>query len=183
MHWILSILLVSILNSGTPRNISSPEQNQDTTTVSAAQLADLIESQARMYLGKPYRYGASGPRAFDCSGFVRFIYDKFGYELGRSSTDQFKEGRPVEGDYTKLQKGDIVTFSGSRNSKTPGHSGIFLHLDPGGESFTFIHAARGGVQISKSSEDYYNKRFLGARRIIPDFLTSEIVSNVSDEKI
>jgi len=171
MHHFINILLISFLNISPATENYVPFAAQDTTvSVSSEQLADMIESQARLLIGTPYRYGANGPRAFDCSGFVRFIYHKFGYELGRSSRDQFTDGRPVEGDYTKLQKGDIVTFSGSRNSKTPGHSGIFLKMEPDGQSFTFIHAARGGVRISKSSEPYYDKRFLGARRIIPDFI-------------
>ena len=35
--------------------------------------------------GKPYRYGARGPRAFDCSGFVGYVYRKAGVNLPRSS--------------------------------------------------------------------------------------------------
>ncbi|MBP5229466.1 MAG: LysM peptidoglycan-binding domain-containing protein [Bacteroidales bacterium] len=42
-------------------------------------------------------------------------------------------------------------------------------MDSSGDNFTFIHACNRGVIISSLSETYYSERFLGARRVIPDF--------------
>lgn len=35
-----------------------------------------VYNTAKKYLGKPYVYGATGPRAFDCSGFTGYVYKK-----------------------------------------------------------------------------------------------------------
>ena len=40
---------------------------------------------AAKFLGTRYRRGASGPSAFDCSGFVGYVFKKFGFNLSRSS--------------------------------------------------------------------------------------------------
>ena len=139
-------------------------------TIPSGRLADRIVDEAMKYIGTPYAFGARGPKRFDCSGFTRYIYDIFGYKLGRSSTEQAKEGREVAGSISDLQKGDIVVFCGRRSSKRPGHVGIFIGMEDNGTSFTFIHAStRRGVIVSQYSEDYYRSRFLGARRFIPDF--------------
>jgi len=52
---------------------------------------DLI-AKARNFLGTPYRYGASSPKGFDCSGFTSYIYKCMNISLGRSSRDQWKQG-------------------------------------------------------------------------------------------
>ena len=43
--------------------------------------ADLLIEEARLHLGKPYRYGGKGPKAFDCAGFARYVYLQFGFTL------------------------------------------------------------------------------------------------------
>ena len=143
----------------------------DTVTVSTEDLADRIISEALKYKGTPYSYGSRGPKYFDCSGFTSYVYRKFGYELARSSGGQAGDGRPVEGSLSNLQKGDIVVFGARRSSGRVGHVGIFIEMDKSGHDFTFIHAAtKGGVIISHLKEPYYSSRFMGARRIIPDFV-------------
>ncbi len=142
----------------------------DSITVTTAGLADNLIEYAMRYRGTPYRLGGKGPRVFDCSGFTRFVYDKFGIALSVNSTMQAKEGRPVEGSISNLQKGDILIFGSRKNTRRVGHVGLYIAPDSTGEGFTFIHAAtHGGVQISNIKEAYYSKRFLGARRVLPDF--------------
>lgn len=164
------------LEAGTGKMPLSPAGAQansarDTVTVSTEDLADRIITEALKYKGTPYSYGSKGPRAFDCSGFTSYIYRKFGYDLSRSSGGQAGDGRPVEGSLSNLQKGDIVVFGARRSSGRVGHVGIFIEMDKSGQDFTFIHAAtKGGVTISHLKEPYYSARFMGARRIIPDFI-------------
>ena len=143
---------------------------RDSVTLSAAQVADLIIEEAYKHIGTPYRYGARGPKAFDCSGFTGYVYRQFGIVLSRSSKDQARDGRPVEGTYADMQKGDIIIFGARASRKSIGHVGIFIEMMPDGQDFTFIHAAtHGGVTVSHIKEEYYATRFLGARRILPDF--------------
>ena len=128
--------------------------------------AEAVLTYARKYLGSAYRYGSPGPTAFDCSGFTSYVYRHFGYELQRSSSGQFSDGHPTGG---TLQPGDLVFFSGRRGGTTIGHVGIYIAPDPDGKSFSFIHASTSaGVIVSHLSEPYYQSRYKGARRILPD---------------
>ena len=141
----------------------------DSVSMDAAALADALVEEAKHYLGRPYQWAANGPDRFDCSGFTRYVYSRFGIRLSRTAPAQAKDGRPVEGGFEALQKGDILLFGGRLNKKSIGHAAIFIEMDPKGDNFTFIHAARRGVIITELKETYYHDRFLGAVRYLPDF--------------
>ena len=167
-HIYIAIALLSLLAGGMKAGAAEPVR--DSVTLGTAQLADLIIDEAYKHIGTPYRYAARGPKAFDCSGFTSYVYRQFGYELPRSSRDQARGGRPVEGTYADMQKGDIVIFGGRAGRRNVGHVGIFIEMSEDGSDFTFIHAAvHGGVTVSHVTEEYYAVRFLGARRYLPDF--------------
>lgn len=147
----------------------------DSVTVSTEVLADRLIEDAKALLGTPYHYGSTGPRSFDCTGFTSYIYRKYGYDLERSSGGQAKQGREVTGPWSNLQKGDLLVFASRRNLSRVGHVGIFIELSEDGKDFTFIHAAvKGGVLVSHITEKYYSARFLGARRILPDFVKAPV---------
>lgn len=124
-----------------------------------------VVKTALQYLGASYRSGMSGPTAFDCSGFTSFVYGRENVSIFRSSRSQFTQGTPIA-NIADLKKGDLVFFGGSGHSRTVGHVGIVTDVDPSGNNFSFVHAARGGVKISESSEAYYSRRYMGARRIV-----------------
>jgi len=145
--------------------------------VTASELADRIIAEARLHLGKPYRHAGNGPKVFDCTGFTKFVFDKFGYKLGRTVPAQAKDGREVLGNLSDLQKGDILIFGSRPNKRRLGHAGIFIGMDSTGTDISFIHAARTGVIVSSLHETYYKQRFLGARRILPDFLPEVVDSS------
>lgn len=134
----------------------------DTNTVSSStgiSGAEVVE-YAKQYLGYKYVAGGSSPSiGFDCSGFTTYVYKHFGISLNRSSRDQIKNGVAVS--KNNLQPGDILIFNGSSNTSI-GHVGIYV-----GEN-DFIHAAnsREGVIITSLSSSYYQKRYVGARRVI-----------------
>ena len=148
-------------------------QEPDSTQVNPRKVADAIIKEAGRHLGKPYLYGGNGPQSFDCTGFTCYVFNKFGYKLSRSSADQAHDGREVRGGYDKYQKGDIIIFGGRNSKKTPGHVGIFIAADSLAKRFTFIHASSSGVTISHIDEPYYAQRFIGVRRILPDFPPEE----------
>ena len=153
--------------------LSASAQKQEGGT-DPRKTADRIIKEAGRHLGKPYSYGANGPQSFDCSGFTCFVFKKEGYTLPRTAADQAEAGRAVRGGYDKLQKGDLVIFGGRTNKKHPGHVGIFIATDSLAKSFTFIHASSSGVTISRVEEPYWAARYLGARRILPDFPKEEL---------
>jgi len=69
-------------------------------------LQDLI-SYATKFLGIRYVYGGTTPKSgFDCSGYVRYVFKKFGIDLPRTSQDQARSGVAV--DHKDLSPGDLV---------------------------------------------------------------------------
>lgn len=149
-------------------------------SVSASDLADRIIDEARKWSGTPYRRGGNGPKVFDCTGFTKFIFSKFGYTLGRTVPAQAGDGRELIGNLSDLQKGDLLIFASRPNKRRMGHAGIFIGMDSTGTNFQFIHAAvHGGVQINNLKETYYRDRFLGARRLLPDFLPEPDVDSLA----
>ena len=146
--------------------------------ITARELADRLIEYAETFLGTPYRYGANGPKRFDCTGYTRYVYGHFGYHnLSRSAKDQAKDGREVDiSDFHNLQKGDILAIGSRRNPKVVGHAAIFVGLDSTGRDPRFIHASVHGVRYSSMlTESYYANRILGARRILPDFEDYDVV--------
>lgn len=117
------------------------------------------------YLGKPYSRGSDGPRAFDCSGFTSYIYKQLGYDLKRSSGQQFQEGTPVS--KKEIQIGDLVFFGGRGSYRNIGHVGIVVDVDKENSTFRFAHACSRGVVIDDISEKaYYRQKYVGARRVV-----------------
>lgn len=112
-----------------------------------------VARYARRLLGVPYSYGGSSPRTgFDCSGFVRFVYQRFGVTLPHSSYADFGLGRRVSRD--SLKPGDLVFFH------RLGHVGLYVG------NGRFIHAGRSGTLVKVDSmSGWYAGRYDGARRL------------------
>jgi peptidoglycan DL-endopeptidase CwlO len=108
---------------------------------------------ALQYLGTPYVWGASGPGAFDCSGFTSYVFAQVGVSLPHNAAAQYGYGVPVSRD--DLQPGDLVFFDGL------GHVGIYIG---GGQ---FVHAPHTGdvVKISSVYDSWYAATWVGARRL------------------
>jgi peptidoglycan DL-endopeptidase CwlO len=90
-----------------------------TALSSPAALRQAAVSNALSKLGKPYRWGASGPNAFDCSGLVKWSFGSAGRALPRSSRAMAGVGTPVS--KANLQPGDLVFFY-----KPISHVGIYI---------------------------------------------------------
>lgn len=117
--------------------------------------------EALEYLGIRYKWGGESPETgFDCSGFVRYVYNEsVGLLLPRNAKAMSQEGERV--DKTQLQPGDLVFFNTMR--RTFSHVGIYLGNN------LFIHAPRKGakVRIEDMSDRYWTRRYNGARRVQP----------------
>jgi cell wall-associated NlpC family hydrolase len=110
---------------------------------SRAPRSDVV-SVARRYLGAPYRWAASGPNSFDCSGFTMFVYRQVGVSLPHSSRAQIHVGERVS--RSDLAPGDLVFFGSPIH-----HVGMYV----GGGMY--IHSPRTGdvVKISSMSRSGY----------------------------
>jgi len=113
-------------------------------------------------LGIPYRLGGETSRGMDCSGFVKYIFQKtLGITLPRQVSVLKTFGKHKERE--NLQFGDLVFFNNIESANIS-HVGIYL------ESDQFAHASLSkGVMISSLDETYYNKRYAGARRVTNSF--------------
>lgn len=129
--------------------------------------ADILD-YASKFRGVRYRLGATGPNRFDCSGFTSYVFSRFGYKLNRVSCDQINNGKIIA--KNELQPGDLVFFNGRRaGGERIGHVGIVTKADNENETFEFIHASTSqGVVVSRSTEAYYNKRYVSACRVIEE---------------
>ena len=131
---------------------------------SVAMISDLLD-EARSHYGKKYSYGSKGPNTFDCSGFTSYVYNQFGYKITSSSKGQYTLGEGVA--KNNLRPGDLVFFTSPRSGSGVGHVGIVVTADNENQTFSFIHASvTKGIRISESTESYYVKRYIGARRLI-----------------
>lgn len=131
---------------------------------SASGLAAQIIDYAKNYLGRPYRSGAKGPRAFDCSGFTSFIFKNFDITLSPSSRTQYTQGEHIT--LSEVRPGDLLFFGGRRGGSTVGHVAMAVEVNENG-SIKFIHAAQRGICYDTYPDGgYYSKRFIGARRVL-----------------
>ena len=145
-----------------------PQQPSSSPAELPKELSDQVIAYARTFTGVPYKLGASGPKQFDCSGFTRYVFKHFGYELTQYSGAQFTQGREVPS-YADLQKGDLVFFGKRGSVRNIGHVGIVVSVNEENGSFNFIHASVSkGVTEDNSNHPYYLMRYIGARRILPD---------------
>ncbi|RUP23502.1 MAG: peptidoglycan endopeptidase [Curvibacter sp.] len=111
------------------------------------------------FLGVPYRRGGNNAETgFDCSGFVRAMYEQtVGLVLPRRADQQAAATQTI--DKQELQPGDLVFFNTMRHAFS--HVGIYV-----GDG-KFIHSPRTGSQIRVEDmrDSYWQRRFDGARRV------------------
>ncbi|WP_055105439.1 C40 family peptidase [Paenibacillus ihumii] len=116
-----------------------------------------LDSAVQSALGTKYVSGGTTTDGFDCSGFTSYVFKSLDIKLPRTSGSQYNMGTAVKKD--ELQAGDLVFFNTS--GKGVSHVGVMV------DSESFAHAStKKGVIISKLSEDYYVKRYVGAKRIL-----------------
>jgi len=120
--------------------------------------SDLVVT-AMGFLGVPYRRGGnSAETGFDCSGFVRAMYQQtVGLLLPRRADQQAAFAEKI--DKKDLQPGDLVFFNTMRRAFS--HVGIYV-----GDG-KFIHSPRTGseVRVEDMHDSYWQRRFDGARRV------------------
>ena len=110
-----------------------------------------------------YKYVSGGKTpesGFDCSGFTKYVYKNFGYNLANVAADQISVG--IEVSKEDLKPGDLILFYNDSKTKI-GHTGIYVG------NGDFIHAAnakRGVVYDNINTVSYYNERYVTARRIV-----------------
>ena len=124
-------------------------------------LRDSIVDYSQTFIGTTYIWGGSSPEGFDCSGFVHYVFKKFGIQVSRASSGYENEGTevPIE----TCVPADLILFTGTDHTRRKvGHLGIVINNDNG--IVDFIHSSSSkkhfGVCITRYNESGYTKRFL-----------------------
>lgn len=104
-------------------------------------------------IGKPYRFGGTGPNSFDCSGFTQAAWRTAGVQLPRTTWTQWSWGAGRRVPLDALQPGDLLF------SKGLGHMGMYAG------NGKMIHSPQTGDVVKVVSLDgYWRNRLLGAIR-------------------
>ena len=121
------------------------------TPVSSASKVNALIIEAKKYIGVPYQWGGSTPAAFDCSGYLNYVFNNVGISIPRTVATIWDATKPV----ATPRVGDIVFFN---TSSGPSHAGIYLGNNQ------FINAGSStGETISDFSLSYWKTKYLGAR--------------------
>ena len=117
------------------------------------QYQQLLSSAIEVRLGSPYRWGATGPSSFDCSGFVWSIYQSagLGFERASARTLWTRFAAPVPEEQYKF--GTLVFFSNLA------HVGIVA------DEHGFYHASRHHGVVYSPFNEYWLKRIDGFRKV------------------
>lgn len=140
------------------KNLDEEAAGSDAEALLASK-QELMLMEIIRYLNTPYKFGGNSLNGIDCSAFTKSVYkNSWLLDINRTARDQYQQGAIID-NRTQLKFGDLVFFN-TRKRVKPGHVGIYI-----GDNL-FAHASsKIGVTISSLQHDYYNKRYMGARRI------------------
>lgn len=168
---VLLLLVLTVSGCATTSKPSPSRQTYNSATVISAKVipADKIVrpskgtnvvSTARSLIGIPYKWGGRSPQTgFDCSGFVWYVFNQYGVDLPRTSSDLLSVGRAVS--KSSIQPGDILIYNISNKGKS-------LHATIATGRGTFVHSPSSGKTVSEVSMSgpYWRGRLLAARRVL-----------------
>jgi cell wall-associated NlpC family hydrolase len=143
---VVAILLI-VISACTPKQVRVYETGEGARN-------DIIQ-QAVNVLGKPYKNGAKGPDAFDCSGLIHYVYKQSNIVLPVMTEKQIRAGLEVSP--ANVLPGDLVFFKIKKDL----HAGIMLNKKD------FIHSSKTrGVSVDNIDLNYWKRSVFCFRSIL-----------------
>ena len=125
--------------------------------LSDPEFAAMLE-EAEKYLGTPYVWGGSSPETgFDCSGYVCWVLNQSGWDVGRTTANGLWQQSAKVSEH-EAKPGDLVFFQGTYD--TPGASHVGLYVGDG-----MMISAGDPIKYSNIHSSYWDKHLLGFGRI------------------
>ena len=117
-----------------------------------------IYKEAQKYVGTPYVWGGSTPETgFDCSGYVCWIYNQNGYDVGRTTANGlWNKSQHIS--EAEAKPGDLVFFEGTYD--TPGKSHVGIYLGNG-----MMVSAGDPIKYANIHSSYWQKYLSGFGRL------------------
>ncbi len=128
------VMLVGVTALGPVADASAATKNQRILRAATIALHQI---------GDRYRYGAAGPRAFDCSGLMQYSFRKAGLRIPRTSSAQARRAHRIP--KSRLRRGDLMFFT---NGGGVYHAAMFLRRTHG--HVLMVHAPGTGQRVQRA---------------------------------
>ncbi len=144
-----------------PRRAPSTQAREPRLDLPAPSVvAGNVVGYAVQFVGARYAWGASGPNAFDCSGFTRYVYKQYGLDLPHSSAGQYSTNYgTVISNPADLRAGDIVFFINTYK-RGISHVGIYV----GGGDVVQAMSPKLGGGVANLNGGYWAQHYYGGIR-------------------
>lgn len=127
----------------------------------AATIQEKAASVAKAQIGDPYKWGAKGPNAFDCSGLVWYSFYKAGKGWSYKPTNSMRKYQTNDITVSQRKVGDLIFFR-RKGSSDWSHVGLYV-----GSGY-MVNAVNGntykGVRKGKVVDGYWNKYYVADYR-------------------
>ena len=152
-NFLNPLFFVDMGQSNSSRNYGIPSEALDDENFAA------LWAVIQQALGRPYVWGASGPNAFDCSGFIFHVFNQSGVANIPRTTAQGYYNMSTRITRNELRPGDLVFFEGTFSTyRTVTHVGVYI----GGGMMA--HAGS-PVEITSFETPFWTRHFYGFGRL------------------
>lgn len=144
--------------SGLTNYTSSKKENSSKTLESISKNnQNKIAENALAQVGKPYVWGAAGPNAMDCSGFIYHVLNTSGYKIPRMTAAEYGRRSQIINSVNDLVPGDILW--------TNTHIAMYVGKDGNGKH-KIVHAANSRTGVVAANADWFLRNGYKIGRLI-----------------